>query len=136
MCTLSVSNVIYHIFSHSAAFYTLNGKNVNVMLELLIIACLFTIHLLNILYMGIRLKVQGKSQEAVEFEEDKELPSVVKEWKLKCTGYYDDPNGSFSFPYFFTILNSEFRIINSEFRFPKFALRISEFGIVKYILCG
>ena len=33
MCTLSVSNVIYHTFSHGAAFYTLNGKNVNVMLE-------------------------------------------------------------------------------------------------------
>ena len=46
----------------------------------------------------------------------------------------------FSFPYYFTIpnsefriLNSEFRILNSEFRIPKFALRISEFGIVKYI---
>ena len=36
MCTLSVSNVIYHKFSHGAAFYTLNGKNVNVMLELFI----------------------------------------------------------------------------------------------------
>ena len=33
MCTSSVSNVIYHTFSHGAAFYTLNGKNVNVMLE-------------------------------------------------------------------------------------------------------
>ena len=33
MCMLSVSNVIYHKFSHGAAFYTLNGKNVNVMLE-------------------------------------------------------------------------------------------------------
>ena len=33
MCTLSVSNVIYHKFLHGAAFYTLNGKNVNVMLE-------------------------------------------------------------------------------------------------------
>ena len=37
MCTLSVRNVIYHKFSHGAAFYTLNGKNVNVMLELNII---------------------------------------------------------------------------------------------------
>ena len=37
MCTLSVSNVIYHKFSHGAAFYTLNGKNVNVMLEYIII---------------------------------------------------------------------------------------------------
>ena len=33
MCTLSVGNVIYHKFSHGATFYTLNGKNVNVMLE-------------------------------------------------------------------------------------------------------
>ena len=44
MCTLGVSNVIYHRFSHGAAFYTLNGKNVNVMLEsillLLPILCL------------------------------------------------------------------------------------------------
>ena len=37
MCTLSVSNVIYHKFSHGAAFYTLNGKNVNVMLEFIFI---------------------------------------------------------------------------------------------------
>ena len=37
MCTLSISNVIYHKFSHSAAFYTLSGKNVNVMLEYKII---------------------------------------------------------------------------------------------------
>ena len=28
-----VSNVIYHKFSHGAVFYTLNGENVNVMLE-------------------------------------------------------------------------------------------------------
>ena len=35
MCTLSVSNMIYHKFSHGAAFYTLSGKNVNVMLEFL-----------------------------------------------------------------------------------------------------
>ena len=33
MCTSSVSNVIHHKFSHGTAFYTLNGKNVNVMLE-------------------------------------------------------------------------------------------------------
>ena len=36
MCTSNVSNVIYHKFSHGAAFYTLNGKNVNVMLEFVI----------------------------------------------------------------------------------------------------
>ena len=37
MSTSSVSNVIYHNFSQGAAFYTLNGKNVNVMLELSVI---------------------------------------------------------------------------------------------------
>ena len=36
MCTPSVSNVIYHKFSHGAAFYTPYGKNVNVMLEFFI----------------------------------------------------------------------------------------------------
>ena len=30
MCRLSVSNVIYHKFSHGAAFYMLNGKNVRI----------------------------------------------------------------------------------------------------------
>ena len=34
MCTSSVNDVIYHKFSHGAAFYTFNGENVNVMLEL------------------------------------------------------------------------------------------------------
>ena len=33
MCTSSVSNMIYHKFSHGVAFYTLNEKNVKVMLE-------------------------------------------------------------------------------------------------------
>ena len=36
MCTLGVSIVIYQKFSHGAAFYTLNGKNVNAMLEFVI----------------------------------------------------------------------------------------------------
>ena len=31
-----VSNMIYHKFSHGAAFYTLNGKNVDVILEFLL----------------------------------------------------------------------------------------------------
>ena len=35
MCTSSVSNLIYHKFSPGAAFHTLSGKNVNVMLEYL-----------------------------------------------------------------------------------------------------
>ena len=43
MCTLSISNVIYHKFSHGAAFYTLNGKNVNVMLECCLNQCLVCI---------------------------------------------------------------------------------------------
>ena len=30
MCTPNVSNMIYHIFSHGAASYTLSGKNGNV----------------------------------------------------------------------------------------------------------
>ena len=38
--------------------------------------------------------------------------------------YYDGPNGSL----FISIL-----LHNSEFLIPKFALRIAEFGIVKYM---
>ena len=34
---MSVSNVIYHKFSHYPTSYTLNGKNINIMLELFII---------------------------------------------------------------------------------------------------
>ena len=37
MCMPSVSNMIYHKFSHGATFYMLNGKNVNVVLELEIV---------------------------------------------------------------------------------------------------
>ena len=33
ICTSRVSNVIYYKFSYGAAFYTLNGKNGNVILE-------------------------------------------------------------------------------------------------------
>ena len=33
MCMPNVRNMIYHEFSHGAAFYMLNEKNVNVMLE-------------------------------------------------------------------------------------------------------
>ena len=49
MCTSSVSNVIYDKFSHGAAFYTLNGKNVNVMLEfsLIYFSSILLNHLLN-----------------------------------------------------------------------------------------
>ena len=41
MCMSSVSNMIYHKFSHGAAFYMFNGKNVNVVLEYLIYADTF-----------------------------------------------------------------------------------------------
>ena len=34
MCTPSISSVIYSKFSYDTTFYTLNGKNVNIMLEL------------------------------------------------------------------------------------------------------
>ena len=36
MCTSSVNDVIYRKFSDGAAFYTVNGENVNVMLEFMI----------------------------------------------------------------------------------------------------
>ena len=39
-----VTNVIYHKFSHGAAFYTLNGKNVNVMLEYYLLLFSFAIN--------------------------------------------------------------------------------------------
>ena len=38
-----VSNVIYHIFSHGAISYTLNGENVTVMLEFVIFLKLFAL---------------------------------------------------------------------------------------------
>ena len=43
MCTSSVSNVIYHKFSHGAAFYTLNGINVNVMFRIWVVHFCFTV---------------------------------------------------------------------------------------------
>ena len=43
MCMSSVSNVIYHKFSHGPAFYTLNGKNVNVVLEFDLQTSMFSI---------------------------------------------------------------------------------------------
>ena len=45
MCTSSVRNVINHKFSHGAAFYTLNGKNVNVMLELFVFRVFLSVFL-------------------------------------------------------------------------------------------
>ena len=43
MYTLNVSNVIYHKFSHGAAFYTFSGKNVNVDV-VVVVALLFYVH--------------------------------------------------------------------------------------------
>ena len=40
----NVSNVIYHKFSHGAAFYTPNGKSVNVMLECQLMKCYIVRH--------------------------------------------------------------------------------------------
>ena len=42
-----VSNVIYHKFSHGAVYYTLNGENVNVMLELDLLRVIFMFHVEN-----------------------------------------------------------------------------------------
>ena len=52
ICTASVSNVIYHKFSHGAAFYTLNGKNVNVMLELLLLYAILCQSAENLLFFN------------------------------------------------------------------------------------
>ena len=49
MCMLSISNVIYHKFSHGAAFYTFNGKNLNVMLEFLIFICTLDVDNVNVM---------------------------------------------------------------------------------------
>ena len=41
MRTPSISNAIYHKFSHGAASYTVNEKNISVMLEFVIIRDMF-----------------------------------------------------------------------------------------------
>ena len=51
MCTSSISNVIYHKFLHGAAFYMLNGKNVNIMLEYPIIILENSRSIINIYYL-------------------------------------------------------------------------------------
>ena len=43
MCMSSISNVIYHKFSHGDAFCTLNEKKVKVMLEWLLMHCFVVI---------------------------------------------------------------------------------------------
>ena len=51
--------LVYHKFSHRAAFYTLNGKNINVMLELGIILARLDKVQEELLYYSIRLGVSG-----------------------------------------------------------------------------
>ena len=53
MCTSSVSNVIYQKFSHGAAFHTLNGKNVNVMLEFTILYYILSFFIIQLYYNSI-----------------------------------------------------------------------------------
>ena len=60
MCTSSVSNVIYHKFSHGTAFYTFNGKNVNVMLEYPMIA---TVRSEKTVQSLIKLLLKGQTDE-------------------------------------------------------------------------
>ena len=36
MCTWSISNMVYHKFSHGATSYMFNGKNINVILEFIL----------------------------------------------------------------------------------------------------
>ena len=60
MCMSSVGNVIYHKFSHGAAFYMLNGKNVNVMLEFTftnakLVIYKFLKHILGRRWIGLKL---------------------------------------------------------------------------------
>ena len=49
-----VSNVIYHKFSHGAVSYTLNGKKVNVMVELHFNSCSVNLQISQIKFSEIR----------------------------------------------------------------------------------
>ena len=62
MCTLSVSNVIYHKFSHGAAFYTLHGKNVNVMLELTIQLLCASVFVFLLLFFFFNSKTEWQAE--------------------------------------------------------------------------
>ena len=62
MCTSSVSNVIYHKFSHGAAFYMLNRKNVNAMLECML-------HKLNEVLAGCTIHITTHSCTVDENEQ-------------------------------------------------------------------
>ena len=77
MCTLSASNVIYHKFSHGAAFYTLNGKNVNVMLEFLFV------HLEDDVFPIKGLTLKGKNLPTVTPLKD--YPIYLWEARMKIT---------------------------------------------------
>ena len=82
MCTLSVSNLIYHKFSHGAAFYTLNGKNVNVMLEFQIFDVAFSI-LFNVYacVILISLRINTSSERQVIYNH----PRINKTKKVALT---------------------------------------------------
>ena len=64
MCMSSFSNVIYHKFPHSAAFFMLSGQKVNIMLEFTFILANFIIflffqHLSVITFLAIMLFAAG-----------------------------------------------------------------------------
>ena len=44
-------NVIYHKFSHGPAYYTLNGKNVNIMFEFYVKISVILLFLLPLIYI-------------------------------------------------------------------------------------
>ena len=67
MCMLSFSNMIYHKFSHGAVSYTLNGKNINVMLEVYI----YLYYLQGLVLKGwIELLSGREVKKAVKFFDD------------------------------------------------------------------
>ena len=84
----------------------------------------------------VLIELVVKDSTTVKFDnrmsDDIEVHVLCCNWKSMESRFYTICRSTtaqmahFSFPYYFTIPNSEFRI-------PKFALRISEFGIVKYI---
>ena len=72
MCKSSVSGVMYHKFSHSTVSYTLNGENVNVMLELEIKKC-------NVLYPD------GVISVIIDFVNPFALRTAKTQWSFCCS---------------------------------------------------
>ena len=89
MCTLSVSNVIYHKFSHGAAFYMFNGKNVNVMLESLFTCCcsesFLTFQSLFLFSDFAALIAKSENKEAFQRQRRLGLPGCLIDMKLTYT---------------------------------------------------